>query len=148
MARKRHSRRSPPGDAARDEAVGAVPRRRTWHDKFRDALRGCRRGIRGQSSFFVHFFAAAAVVAAGVALEVDLVQWCLLALCIAGVLAAEMFNSALEHLARAVKRDRDAELGLALDIGSGAVLLAAAGAATVGAIVFGHRLGVLVGWWG
>ena len=122
--------------------------RRPWQAKFADAFRGVKLGIRVHSSFFVHFFAAAAVIAAGVALEVDLVQWCLLALCIAGVLAAEMFNSALEHLARAVKRDRDPELGLALDIGSGAVLLAALGAATVGAIVFGHRLGVLLGWWG
>ena len=36
------------------------PRRpRTWADKFADAFRGLKFGIRGQSSFAVHFFLAA-----------------------------------------------------------------------------------------
>jgi hypothetical protein len=43
--------------------------RRPWSMKFRDALRGLKFGIRGHSSFFVHFFAAALVVAAAAAVE-------------------------------------------------------------------------------
>ncbi len=123
------------------------PDSRSWRSKFADAFRGVKLGVRGQSSFFVHFFIAAAVVAAGVTMNCSLVEWCLLALSIAGVLAAEMFNSALEALAKSITSDHDPYVAAALDIGSAAVLLAAIGAATVGGIIFGNRLGDLLGWW-
>lgn len=35
---------------------------RPWRGKFHDAFRGVKLGIRGHSSFFVHFFVAALVV--------------------------------------------------------------------------------------
>jgi diacylglycerol kinase len=120
---------------------------RSWITKFRRAFRGAELGIRGQSSFFVHLFAAAAVIVAGSMLRVTRVEWCLLAICIAGVLTAEMFNSALESMARAITHEDNPHLGGALDIGSAAVLMAAIGAAAVGALVFLHRLLPLVGWW-
>jgi diacylglycerol kinase (ATP) len=120
---------------------------RTWTRKFGDAFRGIKVGACRQSSFRVHIFAAAAVVVAAGLLRCDWREWCLLALCIAIVLTAEMFNSALESLAKAVRRDRDPDLANALDIGSAAVLLASVGAAVVGAIVFGQRLAVLLNWW-
>ena len=120
---------------------------RSWVCKFRDAFRGVMAGVRGQSSFAVHFFAAAAVVAAGAALRVNVYEWCLLALCIAGVMTAEMFNSALESMAKAITGQSDPHLGNSLDIGSAAVLVASVGAAIVGATVFTHRIGALLGWW-
>ena len=120
---------------------------RSWACKFRDAFRGVNEGVRGQSSFFAHAFIAVAVVAAGAVLGVDLTEWCLLVLCIAAVLTAEMFNSALESMAKAITGQSDPHLGNSLDIGSAAVLLASVGASIVGAIIFGHRLGILLGWW-
>jgi diacylglycerol kinase len=120
---------------------------RSWARKFRDAFRGLKEGVRGQSSFFVHFFTAVAVVVAGLALGVSLLEWCVLTLCIAGVLTAEMFNSAFESMAKAITGESDPHLGNSLDIGSAAVLVASVGASIVGAIIFGHRLGILLGWW-
>jgi diacylglycerol kinase len=120
---------------------------RSWVAKFRCAFRGAELGIRGQSSFFVHLFAAAAVVVAGIALQVTRLEWCLLLLCIAGVLTCEMFNSALEATARAITREQNPHLADALDIGSAAVLVASIGAALVGAMIFLDRLLKLVGWW-
>jgi diacylglycerol kinase len=121
---------------------------RCWVRKFRDAFRGVSAGVRGQSSFFVHFFIAALVVAAGAVLRVILIEWCLLLLCIAGVLTAEMFNSALESMAKAITGESDPHLGNSLDIGSAAVLLASLGATVVGTIIFANRVGILLGWWG
>jgi len=121
---------------------------RSWVHKFRDAFRGVKAGVRGQSSFFVHFFIAALVVAAGAVLQVSLIEWCLLLLCIAGVLTAEMFNSALESMAKAITGESDPHLGNSLDIGSAAVLSASVGASIIGTIIFANRLGMLLGWWG
>lgn len=120
---------------------------RSWARRFRDAFRGLKAGVRGQSSFFVHFFAAAVVVAAGIVLGVSLLEWCLLLLCIAGVFTAEMFNSAFESMAKAITSESDPHLGNSLDIGAAAVLVASTGAAVVGAIIFVHRVGVLLEWW-
>ena len=123
------------------------PADRGWLEKFRVAFRGMKIGVRGQSSFFAHFFIAAAVLGAGVVLRVNLGEWCILLLCTAFVLSAEMFNTALESMARAITRQMHPDLANALDIGSAAVLLASIGAAAVGSIVFLNRLGILVGWW-
>lgn len=103
--------------------------------------------MRGQSSFRVHLVMATAVVLLAAVLRVGLIEWCLLILCIAAVLAAELFNSALERLAREVDRNHNPAVGAALDIASGAVLTAALGSATVGCLIFGRRVGVLAGWW-
>lgn len=113
---------------------------RAWIQKFRHAIRGVRMGMRGQSSFAVHLFMAALVAAAGAVLRPNLVEWYVLALCIAMVLGAEMFNSALEGMAKAISREQDPHLADALDMGSAAVLIVALGAAAVGAAVFLTRL--------
>jgi diacylglycerol kinase len=120
---------------------------RTWADKFGDAFRGLREGVRGQSSFYAQFFISAVVIAAAWVLRVDLWEWCILTLCIAGVITAEMFNSALESMAKAITGERHPHLGNSLDIGSAAVLTASFGASIVGAILFGRRIGILLGWW-
>jgi diacylglycerol kinase len=120
---------------------------RSWASKFRDAFRGLKSGIRGQSTFFVHFFVAAIVVAAAAMLGMDLYEWSLLLLCIAGVLTAEMFNSSIESMAKAVTCRNDPHVGASLDIAAAAVLVASLGASLVGAIVFARRLGAILDWW-
>jgi diacylglycerol kinase len=120
---------------------------RSWPDKFRDAFRGLKAGVRGQSTMFVHFLAASVVIVAAAVLDMNLYEWCLLLLCIASVITAEMFNSALESMAKAITGDPHPHLGNSLDIGAAAVLVASVGSAVVGAIIFGHRVGVLLGWW-
>jgi diacylglycerol kinase len=119
----------------------------SWARKFRNAFRGVKEGMYNQSSFRVHFSVAVAVIAAAAALGASLMEWCLLLLCIAAVFTAEMFNSALESMAKAITGKSDPHLGNSLDIGSAAVLLASAGASIVGTIIFVRRLGILLGWW-
>lgn len=118
---------------------------RTWRQKFRDAFRGVKLGIHDQSSFYFHFLAAAAVLAAAAFLRLNLIAWAVLVLCISSVLAAEMFNTALEHLAKAVDRSHNPHIANSLDIGSAAVLMASLGAAAAGAILLGWRLLQLIG---
>ncbi len=120
---------------------------RSWADRFRDAFRGLGAGVRGQRTFLVHFLVAAAVIVAAAVLRVDLREWCLLLLCITVVLVAEMFNSGLESMAKAITGENDPHLGNSLDIAAAAVLTAAVGAAVVGAIIFINRLGISFRCW-
>lgn len=123
------------------------PPKRSWPGKFADAARGIKQGVVGQSSFAVHLVFTIAVTICGVVFRVSRLEWCLLILCIALVLAAEAANSAIETLAPAIRDEHDERIGAALDIASGAVLIASLGAAAVGAIIFVYRLGVMLAWW-
>ena len=117
---------------------------RTWSRKFADAFRGLWRVVRTQSSFAVHVLMAVAVVASGAFFGVSAVEWCLLAFAIGLVLMAEIFNTAIESLARAPGSRRHPRFRDALDMASAAVLLAAITAVVIGVIVFGPRLLVWV----
>ena len=125
-----------------------MPPRRTWLAKFADAFRGLLTGIRCERNFAVHLAFAAAVVLLAFVLRVTLVEWCLLAICITIVLAAELLNTAIERLAHEVSRDHNPEVGAALDMASGSVLITAIGSAIVGSLILGYRCGLLIGWWG
>ena len=105
-------------------------------------------GVRGQSSFYVHFAISCLVFVASVFLRVNLVEWCVLLLCMGLVLSAELMNSCLECLARAITKEWNEDVRDALDIASGAVLMASIFAAIVGASILVFRLGLYVGLWG
>jgi diacylglycerol kinase len=120
---------------------------RPWKQKFADAMRGIRVGVSTGSSFVVHVAVALLVIVAAAVLRMNTVEWALLLLCIGGVLAAELFNSALEALARAVTSQENPHIRDALDIAGGAVLTAALTSIAVGVAVFGHRAGQMLGWW-
>ena len=87
------------------------------------------------------------VLAIGVILHVEFIEWCLLVLCIVGVLTTELFNSALESMARAITLQQNPHVGGALDIASAAVLFASIGSAIIGSTIFVHRFAVIMGWW-
>lgn len=116
------------------------PPHRSWPQKFSRAFVAVGIGIKGQSSFIVHFAFALLVFCLAVVFKLSLIEWIIVLACIAAVLTAEMFNRALEVMAKAVTREEDEEIRLALDIASGAVLIAAIGATVIGLLVFVPRV--------
>src|SRR5260370_21905853 len=123
------------GESAMAETPAAPRPRRSWRDKFRVAFRGMKLGIRGHSSFFVHFFFSALVLAAGFILRCDPMEWCVLLGCMAMVITAELFNSALETLFRGLDEATKKRVWPALDVAAGAVLFASIVASIIGCIV-------------
>lgn len=123
--------------------TGTKPRR-SWGDKFADAYRGLKLGIRGHSSFFVHFFFTALVLAAAVVFGCDILEWCILLGCIGMVLTAELVNSALETLFHGLDEPTKARIHGCLDISAGAVLMASIAASLIGTLIFLHRLWLIL----
>ncbi|QDT70455.1 Undecaprenol kinase [Planctomycetes bacterium MalM25] len=107
----------------------------TWLGKFACAFRGLWVGVRGQSSFAIHIPVMIGVLVMGCVVSVPWVEWCLLLLAISLVLAAELVNSALEVLAKAVTDEYSEPVRDALDIASAVVFVASFGAACVGLII-------------
>lgn len=118
-------------------------RRRAWRDKFREAARGVKLGVRGHSSFSVHFFFAALALTAAAVLGLDVWEWCVVLLCVGGVMTAELLNSAVETLFHGLDDDAKNRIVGCLDIAAGAVLVAGLTAAVAGTLVFGRKLLVL-----
>jgi diacylglycerol kinase len=127
------------------ESPARARSRRPWRDKFRAAFRGIKLGVRGHSSFAVHFFFTALVLAAALVLRCDLLQWCLLLGCVGLVLTAELFNSAVETLFRGLDEATQARVWPCLDIAAGAVLLASITASVIGGLIFLYHLAALLG---
>ena len=88
-----------------------------------------------------------AVAAAAVLVRVNLLEACLLCLCVGLVLAAEMSNTALEFLSQEITHEERPGIAAALDMASGAVLTVALSAAFVGSTIFLARLSTILGWW-
>ena len=116
---------------------------RYWLDKFRNAFRGIWQAARLDRSFRVHISFAVAVLVCAAIFKLSLIEWCILLLCITMVLAAELFNTALESMAKTITDKTDPRIGTALDIASAAVLTTAIGASIVGTIIF---LRALIAW--
>ena len=121
-----------------------TPPPRTWLGKFADAFRGLFLSIRTQSSFAAHLPAAAAAVALAAWLGLSAIEWGLVALAIGLVVMAEVFNTSVEALARAVGRYPDDGIRDALDHASGGVLVAVLTAVTIGLLVLGPKVWALL----
>jgi diacylglycerol kinase len=80
------------------------------------------------------------VVALGVWLQISHLEWGLIILSIASVLAAEGFNTALEIDIDLTSPDEHPYARDTKDVAAGAVLLTVMGAVVVGILVFGPRL--------
>ncbi|MEM9368607.1 MAG: diacylglycerol kinase [Planctomycetota bacterium] len=105
-----------------------------WIKKFGNALAGCRWAFRTQSSFWVHVTVSVLVISVSIWLGLTPVQWSVITLCIGIVIAAELFNTAIEQIVQVLHPAEEPRLGRALDMAAGAVLVLAVAAAAVGTI--------------
>jgi diacylglycerol kinase (ATP) len=103
---------------------------------FGHAVRGLCDVLASQPNARVHLAATIGVGAAGIACGLGRLEWCLISLAVASVWSAEALNTALERACDAACPARDPRIGRAKDAAAAAVLIAAVGAALIGALVF------------
>ena len=111
-----------------------------WRNKFGYAFAGLRDSFLTQASFWVHLPIAAVVIVLATVLQLEPWRWAILVLCIGTVIAAELFNTALEQLVVVLHPTRDPSIGKALDAAAAAVLIVAIASVVVGLIVIGPPL--------
>ncbi|HDP34926.1 MAG TPA: diacylglycerol kinase family protein [Candidatus Hydrogenedentes bacterium] len=104
------------------------------------AFSGIRAMLRTQHNAWLHGCATIAVAAAGLLMGVSAEDWRWLVLAIAIVWIAEALNTAFEFLADVASPEFHPLVKQAKDVAAGAVLIAAAGAAIIGLLVFAPYL--------
>ncbi len=111
-----------------------------WRRKFRDAFEGLFHGLRTESSLQVHFVSAIVVLIFAGVLAIEPWRWAVLLICIALVISAEYFNSAIEQLVRGLQPGQNPEIAKALHLAAAAVLVASLLATLIGLIALATPL--------
>ena len=102
---------------------------------FRDALAGFR--IAGlERNMSIHTAAATGTLAAAWLFRLPWVEWLFVVLAMAGVMAAELLNCAVERLAPGRDQQFSSEVRLLKDAAAAGVLITSVAAAVVGAAIF------------
>ena len=108
---------------------------------FRYAFNGLKLLIREEHNARIHVFVATCVVIAGFAFGISANEWMAVTLCMGGVIALEMINSAIENIADFVSPGRHEHIQRIKDLAAGAVLVGVIASVAVGLMVFLPKVG-------
>lgn len=119
-----------------------IPGSNSDHPSFKKsfgfALQGFRYTLATERNIRVMLGGAAFAVVMGLVLQLDLVSWAIVLLCIGCVLAAELMNTAIETVVDLVSPEYHPLAGHAKDIAAAAVYVLSFLVAVVGVCVFAN----------
>ena len=121
-----------------------IPGSNSNHPSFKKsfgfALQGFRYTLATERNIRVMLGGAAFAVVMGLVLQLDLVSWAIVLLCIGCVLAAELMNTAIETVVDLVSPEYHPLAGHAKDIAAAAVYVLSFLVAVVGVCVFANAI--------
>lgn len=100
------------------------------------AFEGMATLVRDEHNARIHVLALVCAIAMGFVFGITKTEWCLVVLCIGGVLMAEAMNTAVEALADLVSPERHPLVKKAKDVAAAGVLFMAIAAAAIGLCIF------------
>lgn len=103
---------------------------------FINAGRGFLKALKAERNLRVDVTAAVLVLIFAYAYDLEPEGYAVLAIAICSVIAAELFNTSLEHLSDAVTNEYSEKIKFVKDVSAAAVFVTAAGAAAAGAALF------------
>ncbi len=110
----------------------------TFRRSFLFAVQGFRTAVRTERNIKVMLCGAVFALTMGVALRFEPLEWAIVLLCCAVVIAAELLNTAIETIVDLVSPEYHPLAGRAKDIAAGAVWSLCLVVALVGIIVFAN----------
>jgi undecaprenol kinase len=106
--------------------------------RLRFALAGIYTGLKSENSLRFQIFVLLCVVISLIAVGIEPVWWAIIALTCSAVISAELFNTALEHLADHLHPETHPQIQIVKDCAAAAVLITVLGALAVAAAVAVH----------
>lgn len=97
-----------------------------------------------ERNFRLHLIASTLVIILGLWVNISPVEWCVIIICMTGVVALELMNTAIEHLVNLVSPDYHDLAGRIKDLAAAAVLCLSIGSFIIALIIFLPRLIALV----
>lgn len=107
---------------------------------FRNAGQGFLVALRSERNLQIHACCGGLAILLGWGLGLTRVEWCLVCAAIAGVITAELLNTALEKTLDRIAPELHPRTGQAKDIAAAGVAVASCGAVGIGLLLYGPRL--------
>lgn len=107
------------------------------------AIEGFVTAVKTERNIKVMLAMGVCAVVCGLVLQIDLLSWCLVALCVGLVLFAELVNTAIEAVVDLATQEFQPLAKRAKDIAAASVYTLSITAAIVGIIVFARALGLV-----
>lgn len=103
---------------------------------FSYAFNGIGYFFKNETHAKIHSVATILVIIAGIILNVSAIEWCVLIICIGGVLMGEAINTSIEKICDKVSPEYHVLIKASKDTAAGAVLLFVIASVAVGLIIF------------
>ncbi len=103
---------------------------------FRAAFAGIWSAVRSEAHLRFHLVAACYVIAFSFFYDLSKTQWAVLLLLIGAIIAAELFNTAVENICDHITKDYDGNIRTAKDVSAAAVLILSVAAVVIAFIFY------------
>jgi diacylglycerol kinase len=111
---------------------------------FKHAFNGYKVVFRSEHNAWIHIAMSFAAIALSFYLEVSNSEWIAVVLCIGIVISAEIFNTAIEHIANFIQPNQDIKIKHIKDLGAAGVFTTALASFIVGLIIFLPKIMLLI----
>ena len=103
---------------------------------FSYAFQGLGSALKKEGAFKVHLAACVFVTVPGFYFGITKTEWCIVVICCAVVLIAELINTAIERFCDALMPEKNEHVKFIKDVSAAAVLIAAIGSVIIAVILF------------
>ena len=105
-------------------------------NKFKCAFDGIKYGFINTKNLRIYLIFILAIIVTGIVLEISLIEWLILMLCITLVMSLEFVNTAIEEAVNIASPEINPIAKASKDVAAGAVLFASIMSAAIGIIIF------------
>lgn len=105
-------------------------------NSFKYAIQGFIQAFKSEQNMKIHIIAAITVIISAIIFKISVVEWIICISLISIVIAAELFNTALETTVDLAMPEKHEKAKIAKDVSASAVLIISIGAAIIGLIIF------------
>ena len=109
-------------------------------NSFKYAIEGFISSFKTERNMKIHILAMIIVIILGLYFKISTIEWCIVAIAVALVIGAELFNTTIETVVDMISPEKNPKAKLAKDISAAGVLVIAIGAAIIGIIIFIPKL--------
>lgn len=111
-------------------------KRNSFFRSFKYAAQGIVTAVKGELNMKLHLLAASIVILAAFMTGISVLEWFVIIVLIAGMVALEMLNTAIERVVDLASPETHPLAKEAKDIAAGAVLVFAVASAIIGLLIF------------
>lgn len=105
-------------------------------NSFKYALQGFVQAFKSEKNMKIHTIITMLVIIVAIILKISFIEWLICIVLISMVIAAELFNTAIETTVDLAMPEKNEKAKIAKDVSASAVLILAISAAIIGLIIF------------